>query len=179
MNPNDPQNPYTPSPPSQTEPMPVQQVPAKPQDKQEIKQELRRAIQNSKQILAQATTVFPFTLFPDTVTIDRSQVTIVHRSFLKLGDVVSIRIEDVLNVEATVGPFFGSLSISTRFFNTSQDEKHYKVHWLWRHDALHIKRILHGYMTAVKQHIDCSRLETRELTQLLNSLGDGITHDET
>jgi hypothetical protein len=146
--------------------------------KLEVKQELTKAIKNSREILAKATTVFPFTLFTDDITVDRSQVTIVHRTFLKLGDVTSIRIEDILNIEATVGPFFGSLKITTRYFNQSQDQQHYLINWLWRHDALRIKRILHGYLIAVKQKIDCSPLETYELRQMLYTLSKGMQHDE-
>lgn len=145
-------------------------------EKYEAQRELTKAISGSQEILVEATTVFPFTLFPDTITVDRTMVTVVHRSFIKMGDVISIRIEDILNVEATVGPFFGSLQIYTRFYNAKRP---YQVNWLWRQDALRIKRILHGYLIGIKQHIDCSALETKELSRMLDELGRGTNHDET
>jgi hypothetical protein len=140
-------------------------------EKFEAKRELAKAIEGSNELLAEATTVFPFTVFPDTITIDRTQITIAHRSFFAIGDVTSIRIEDVLNIDALVGPFFGSLKLYTRFFNTQQ--KPYRINWLWRHDALRIKRILQGYLIAIKREIDCSALNTKELAGMLDELGKG------
>jgi hypothetical protein len=146
-------------------------MPSNPKyEKYEAERELAKAVGSSNEVLAQAGTIFPFTLFPDKVVIDRTQITIAHRSFFAVGDVTSIRIEDVLNVDAIVGPFFGSLKIYTRFFNTP---KPYRINWLWRHDALRIKRILQGYLVASKKGVDCSVLETGELATMLDELGKG------
>src|SRR5690606_8068229 len=112
--------------------------------------ELTQTIQSSHEVLIKASTVFPFTLFPDTVTLDRAKLTISHREFFRTGEVMSIRIEDILNVTVDVGPFFGSLKIFTRFFST---DKPYEVHFLTRRDALQIKRILQGYVIALQKEI--------------------------
>lgn len=130
--------------------------------------ELTQTISRSHEILAQATTVFPFTLFPDTVTLDRAKLTISHREFFAVAEVMSIRIEDILNVTADVGPFFGSLKVFTRFFNV---DKPYTISFLRRSDALRIKRILQGYIIALQKNIDCSSLPTKELATMLDDLG--------
>jgi hypothetical protein len=143
--------------------------PANPKyEKYEAERQLVKAISGSNEPLAEATTVFPFSLFPDTIAIDRTQITITHRSFFAVGDTASIRIEDVLNVDANVGPFFGSLKVYVRVLS---DHKPYKINWLWRQDALRIKRILQGYLIATKKDIDCSSLETKELANMLDELG--------
>ncbi|MCA9332083.1 hypothetical protein KC968_04040 [Candidatus Saccharibacteria bacterium] len=129
---------------------------------------LARTINSSHEILATATTVFPFTLFPDTVTLDRAKLTISHREFFWTGEVMSIRIEDILNVTVDAGPFFGSLKIFTRFFSI---EKPYTVGFLYRRDAHKIKRILQGYIIALQKNIDCSTLPTKELADMLDDLG--------
>jgi hypothetical protein len=162
MNNSTPNPPYPQQPPSDPTP------PSIKYQKYEAERQLAQAVGGSNEVLGAATTVFPFTLFPDTVTIDRTQITITHRSFFAVGEVTSIRIEDVLNVDANVGPFFGSLKVYTRYFNT---EKPYIVNWLWRSDALRIKRILHGYLIATKKEIDCSALSTKELSTMLDQLG--------
>jgi hypothetical protein len=131
--------------------------------------ELQNAIGNAHEVLLSATTVFPFTLFPDTITLDRAKLTVTHRLFFKMGEVFSIRIEDVLNVTADVGPFFGSLKISTRFFDAQQ--KPYEIHYLWREDALRIKRVVQGYIIASKKQVDCAALRTKELVAVLDKLG--------
>ncbi len=136
--------------------------------KHETEQKLVQAIGDSHDVLARARTVFPLTLFPDTITIDRTKLTITHRDFFRVGEVLSIRIEDILNVTATVGPFFGTVSISTRFFDPA---KPYSVARFWRADALKIKRIVQGYLIAKQQEVDCSALTTRELAKKLDELG--------
>jgi hypothetical protein len=135
----------------------------------EAARELTQAIHQSHEVLVKAVTSFPFTLFPDTVTLDREKLTISHREFFMTGEVMSIRIKDILNVTADVGPFFGSLKITTRFFNNG--EKPYTVKYLSRRDALRLKRVLQGYIIAEQKKIDCSTLKTKELVQMLDNLG--------
>lgn len=142
--------------------------------KQKATDELVHAVGSSHDILARATTVFPLTLFPDTLTIDRAKITITHRDFMAAGEVISISIEDILNVAATVGPLFGSVSISTRFFDPN---KPYKIDHFWRKDALKIKRIAEGYIIARQKDIDTSALSTPELSKLLDELGKVSAED--
>lgn len=134
---------------------------------EETRQELHEAIKGSNEVLATATTVL--TLFPDTVTIDRAKLTVFKRAFMNAGDVISVRVEDVLNVEASVGPLFGTLKIFTRIIGS---EKPYVISRLKRKDALRLKRIAQGYVIALQREIDCSQLPTKELTVLLEQLGE-------
>ncbi len=135
---------------------------------QESKQELRDAIKDSQQVLVCATTVFPFTLFPDTISVDRTKLTVTRRSFFSVAEVMSIRIEDILNVVANVGPFFGNIKVSSRIMTAEQP---HHIDHLWRDDAMRIKRILQGYIIALEKKIDCSGLGTRELASMLDKLG--------
>lgn len=144
-------------------------------DKIEAKQQLSKAISGSHDALVTATTVFPFTFFPDSVIVDREKFTVTHRIFVRVAEVTSIRVEDILNVTADVGPFFGSLKISTRFFDP---DKPYAVNYLWRSDALKIKRIMQGYIIAIQRGIDCTALSTPELAKLLDELGRAEPFDE-
>ncbi len=132
------------------------------------RQELNQAIQGAHDILVTARTVFPITLFPDTVTVDRASITITKRKFFQASEVTSFRIEDVLNVIASVGPLFGSIKIMSRIFNT---EKPYEVNNFWREDALKIKRIAQGYIIALQKEIDTSSLGIFELSAMLEKLG--------
>lgn len=137
-------------------------------EQQEAAEELADAIGTSHDVLLRIRTVFPFAIFPTTLSVDRAKITITERDFFKVGEVLSIRIEDVLNVTAQVGPLLGSVKISTRFFNP---EKPYVVDKLARADALKFKRIVQGYLIARQQNIDCSKLPTRELARMLDELG--------
>lgn len=140
---------------------------ASPDEKTEARKELEQAIKGSHEILEAATTVWPFTPFPDTVAIDRAKVTITHRTFFKVAEIVSIRIEDILNVTANVGPMFGSLHIVSRVLSP---DKPYEIKFLWRDDALRLKRIMQGYVIAIQKKIDVTPLATKELADMLNEL---------
>jgi len=137
-------------------------------EKHKAADQLIQVIGDSHDVLARAKTVFPLTLVPDTLTVDRSKLTIARRDFFKVAEVMSIRIEDILNIVANVGPFFGSLTISTRFFDP---DKPYVINNLRRADALKIKRIVQGYLIARREGVDCAALTTRELTHMLDELG--------
>ncbi|HEU5005169.1 MAG TPA: hypothetical protein VFT49_03740 [Candidatus Saccharimonadales bacterium] len=125
----------------------------------------------SHDILFKANTVFPFTLFPDTITLDREKLTIATRAFFKVATITSTPIRDILSVEANVGPFFGSVRISSRYFVANP----YSVNFMWRGDALLLQRLLQGYIIAHEQEIDCADIEKDRLIILLKDLGVGDT----
>ena len=135
---------------------------------------LKTIVRQSHEILAQASTIFPFTLFPDSVIVDRTKVTIIKRNFFWSEDVVSIRIEDVLNATSGVDPIFGSLNVSSRVMNSTD---HYQIKFLWKRDAMHLKHLIQGYVIAQHNDIDVSHLDRNELIKTLCELGDDTRGD--
>jgi hypothetical protein len=129
---------------------------------------LKELVSRSHEMLVTANTVFPITLFPDTVTVDRTKVTITRRDFFWSSDVLSIRIEDVLNVEVSVGPLFGSITVASRVMSTTD---HFQIRHLWRSDAILLKRIIQGYVIAQHNNIETSHLSKQELIDTLMELG--------
>lgn len=134
--------------------------------------DLEKFAQRNKEYLVKVTTVFPFTLFPDTLVIDRQKITLARRQFFGTADIASIQIEDILNVVAHVGPFLGSIDIYTKFYS----KKPLKVNYLSRLDALNVKRILQGYIAALNEGIKCSDLSKNELLKLLYTIGKGSSN---
>lgn len=134
-------------------------------------QKLEEVAKKAHEILFKTDTVFPFTLFPDTVTVEREKVTIAKRHFFRIATITNIPVRDLLNVESDVGPFFGSVHISSRFF----EKKALSVNFLWRDDALQLQRLLQGYIIAHEREIDCISVDKKELIGLLNTLGVGDT----
>lgn len=132
---------------------------------------LNKIVKQSREILAEANTVFPITLFPDTVFVDRTKVTIIKRDFFWSSDTMSFRIEDILNVEVTVGPLFGSLIIASRVMSTTD---HFQIKHFWRNDAIYLKRIIQGYVIAQHNKIEVAHLPKDELVRTLTELG----HDQ-
>lgn len=130
--------------------------------------DLRKIVSQSHEVLVSANTVFPLSLFPDTVTVDRTKVTITKRDFFWSSDVMSIRIEDVLNVSASVGPLFGSLTVASRVMSTID---HFQINHFWRNDAIRLKHIIQGYVIAQHNNIDTAHLNKKDLIDTLLELG--------
>jgi hypothetical protein len=146
---------------------PAPQQEAKTSTPEESKQELQDAIKGSNQVLVRATT--KLTMFPDALTLDRAKLSVTKRSFVQVSEVMSIRIEDVLNVTATLGPVFGSIKIMSRVMNADNETK---IGRFTRADALKIKHITQGYVIALQRGIDCNALQTKELASMLERLGE-------
>jgi hypothetical protein len=125
------------------------------------------ATKKASEILYKADTVFPFTLFPDTITIDREKLSISYREFFRVAKVVSTPLDDIESVDVNVGPFFGSLRITSKFFvnNTRY------VKFLTREDAEKLQSILQGHKLAKEKEIDCSSIKKDELIMMLEKLG--------
>jgi len=141
---------------------------SEPESAEDKGKKLRNIVSKSHEVLISVNTVFPVTLFPDSVTVDRTKVTITKRDFFWTSDVMSIRIEDVLNVSASVGPLFGSLTIASRVMSTID---HFKINHFWRSDAIRLKHIIQGYVIAQHNDIDTAHLTTDELIDTLRELG--------
>lgn len=133
--------------------------------------ELADAARKAQDVLFSATTIFPLTIFPDTISIDRVKVNIKRRMFFKLSSTTSIQIDDVLNAEVSVGPFFGALKVWTRFF---ADEP-LVINYLRRDDALALKRVIQGFIIARHKKIDCSEIDKEDLLKVLHELGGADT----
>lgn len=131
-------------------------------------EEIDTMITRSNEVLAKATTIFPLTLFPDTIILDRTKLTVVRRTFFFSEDVMSIRIEDILNVSATIGPFFGSITIATRVLSS---DDHFTINNFLRDDAMHMKHMIQGYVIARHNNIACDHLTHQELIHTLRELG--------
>lgn len=149
----------------------------KTSDKKGIKPDeakhINEVVKRSHEILASArTVVLPMNLFTDSVTVDRTKVTITKRTFFWTSQVITVRIEDILGVTSNFGPLFGSLLISTRIMNSTD---HFEVNFFWRKDAEYLKRIIQGYVIAQHNSIETKHLSRQDLIETLLELGQDST----
>lgn len=114
-----------------------------------------------------AKTVFPFIFFADTIKIDRQKITIVHNDFFWKSQTASTEIKNIMNIEADVGPLFGSITVTSKhFLNNTQTIK-----YLRRSDVTAVQRLLQGFMIAQRAKINTDGIDKRQLLTLLNDLG--------
>ncbi len=125
-------------------------------------------VEDSCRVLVKANTVFPFTFFPSSIVVDRSKVTIIQRTFFLSANIISLRIEDILNVSSSVGPLFGSISITTRVMNTID---HFDINYFKRKDAIFLKHIIQGFSIAIHKHKNIDQIPDDKLVTMLEELG--------
>mgnify|MGYP001067831217 CR=1 FL=1 len=132
-------------------------------------EKIRNIVLRSHEVLASAQTIIlPSNIFPDSVLLDRSKLTIIKRNFFWSAETISIRIEDILNVSSNIGPFFGSITVSSRVMNSTD---HYEIDCFLRKDAKYLKEIIQGYMIALHSKVNINHLSREELITTLLSLG--------
>lgn len=130
-------------------------------------QRLHQIATHAQETLLAAEAVFPFQLFPDSIVLDRTKVTLHKRIFFGATDDISVQIEDILNVGVDAGPFFATLKIFTRIPYVDP----LTIHNLRRQEALDFQGVIEGYVIARAEKIDCSSINKYELLVLLRRLG--------
>lgn len=129
---------------------------------------LKKAVKYSHEVLGSASTVFPITLFPDSIIVDRTKLSIIRRDFFWTSNTISFQIEDILNVSCGIGPVFGSLTIASRVMSTVD---HFQVNYLWRNDAIFLKHLIQGHVIAKQSKLETDQLTREEMVETLCELG--------
>jgi hypothetical protein len=138
------------------------------QNNEEINNDTLSGITRESEIIIFKTkTVFPFTIFPDTIIIDLHKINVIKKDFFLTERVNSIQHEDILNVAVATGPLFATLKIYTRFFTG----KPISIVYLKKSDALLAKQLIHGLIIAHRKGVSLRDVEIRELLSNLQQLG--------
>ena len=137
------------------------------QQPEESLQALNRAIWDSNEVLVTASTISK--LHKDTLTLNRAKLFAEKRAALGTVNDMSVRIEDVLNINAALGPISGMVTITTKFTSPGTP---YIIGPFRRKDALRLKRIIQGYVIALQRRIDLNLVPTNELIKALYALGE-------
>ena len=136
-------------------------------DRKKQTADLVELVGGAEENLLSVHTVFPFVMIADTLKVDRRKLTICHNEFFRTSHTASIRLKDLRNVQADIGPLFGSITLTSQhFLNNTQTIKYLK-----RGDIVKAQRLLQGFMIAHEAHIDTDAIEHVELKSLLNKLG--------
>jgi hypothetical protein len=134
---------------------------------EKAEKELNLAIDESNEILVTATTMGP--IRKNALTLSRSKLYAEEHSGIRSVSVMSVRAEDVLNVDGEVGPISGFVDIATKF--TSPGKPHHMGPFR-RKDVLNLKRIIQGYVIALQKNIDLGPIPTSALKPMLYKLGE-------
>jgi hypothetical protein len=137
----------------------------------EVHEKLIDITEKAQDVLFEADTVFPLTLFPDTITLDREKLTVATRAFFRTAKIVSVPVSSISSAEVDVGPFFASLHMASKFFVQNT----YSVNYLKRRDAAKLHKLLQGFIIAQEKKIDVTDINKQDLCMLLEDLGQGVS----
>lgn len=131
--------------------------------------EMAELIDTAHEVLLEVSSVFPFMMFPDSLRVDRQKVVIIHRKFFGVAEIINIQVHELQAIEVDIGPFFGSVSITTQQYSNTIS----KVTMLSRDDAIRAQALLEGFVIANRKKLDYSNIPKDELVNMLEALGRG------
>lgn len=133
----------------------------------EQKRSVAQLVKKSNRILVSISSHgFPFDLFPDTLNVEESRITIITRSFFSSSQVHSVDIKDISNIFINTAPLFAQLVIVQKL----PVENEIKIRNLRKQEAVFARRIIEGLRVFESQHIDTSGYTNEELTAKLKEL---------
>lgn len=133
--------------------------------------ELRKLEQlagRDEQILAEVSSVFPFTLFPDSIMVTRTRVTVNYYMFFMARQVHSVLIDDLMMVEIVTSPFFAAVHLVDKRFPGET----IKVQYLPKEEARKVHRVVQGLLVAHQEKVDLEKVANEDLIPELLRMGE-------
>lgn len=127
-----------------------------------------KLIDESDGMLLKISSVFPFDLFPDSITIDPIKVNIVSREFFFSACMHTIYVKNILDILVDCSVFFATMRIMYEGFGPNV----VYVKYLKKGEAQKARRIIQGLVVATREGVDFSRLDANEVRQQIEMLGE-------
>ncbi len=118
------------------------------------------------EILHAAETVFPFTLFPSRITVDRNQVVISIGVFFFTRSYISFLVEQIHHVIVRKGVMFSEIEFEVIGYEQNPP----KVNYLHNSDAEQIKKYIDAINLARSSDIVVAELTKEEITEMSQKL---------
>lgn len=126
--------------------------------KEEDKQTINDLVKKSNRCIISISSLFPWTLFPNTIQVEESRVTFIFRQ-LFASQSHSVNIKDISNVFIQSSPFFSTLQIVSRTFVQND----ITIGHLDVKKAARVQMVIEGLRTFAENNIDTSNYEINEL----------------
>ncbi|MGI8419663.1 MAG: hypothetical protein ACR2LN_03385 [Candidatus Levyibacteriota bacterium] len=154
-------------------------VKSEAQKMEENKQRVKAITERQDIQLLRVKTRFPYNLFPDTIIIDTTKVTISKKQFFWTESITTIPLKDLSDVTVQTALFVASISIKYMPQASSPgmlEPVVESVTSLRREDAIRAKNILKGALVAKAEEIDIAKLSPDEVKTVIEKFGqnDGI-----
>ena len=129
------------------------------------RQAVEDMVNNSNRILLRVFSVFPLDLFPSSIIVEETRLTIIHRQLFS-SQAYSADIKNISNIFIDTGVLFSRLTIVSDTFVENQ----VIIDKLWKKEAIFIRRIIEGLRMFVDKDIDTTGYKIEELINKLREL---------
>ncbi|HUD44806.1 MAG TPA: hypothetical protein VMR41_04645 [Patescibacteria group bacterium] len=136
--------------------------------KESIKKRILGAVTKSQRIMLSLSSIFPLDLFPSSLIIDETKLTIIYRDFFASARIHQVDIKDVSNVFVEYALCFATLKIVSRTFVDNVMD----ITNLYKKDAMRAKSMIEGLRMFINENIDTSMYETEELCEKISACYD-------
>lgn len=124
-----------------------------------INQPLPKDVDKNNACLFCFNSVFPFDLFPDTITVDKLKISIIERDFLINKRIVTLPLTGTLNVRVDTGPLLAQIQI----FDGSVDTSPVVIKNISNSDALQFQQLVEGIVIGMRQGVNLREMKTSEV----------------
>lgn len=124
-------------------------------------------VHNSNNILISASTVFPFDLFPTTINVEATRVTVITRQLFS-SQVHSFDIKDISSVFIETSILFAAIRLESKTYS----QKELVINRLWKKEAILLRRIIEGLRMFEKKDINTTNFSKAELLSKLKELSE-------
>lgn len=131
--------------------------------------DLARLVKKSGNTLLAVSSVFPFDIFPDVITIDENKVNVIHRNSWFSENVHSALIEDISEVTVEKNFFLATLKISDS--NNVRFPMELVIRKLRVKDALLARKLIEGLILVHRQRIDLSKIDINTVINEIGKIG--------
>lgn len=122
-------------------------------------------VNSSNRILLRVSSIFPWDLFPSSIIVEETRVTIIHRQIFS-SQVHSVDIKNISNIFIGTGILCAQLTLVSDTFTQNK----IVIDRLWKKEAILMRRIIEGMRMFVKENIDTTNYTPDELVSKLKEL---------
>lgn len=134
---------------------------------------LDQILTKTRKIIFEASSIFPFDLFPDKIRIDLAKVDVINHELYKSGEAHSIYIKDIGDVFLESSIIFATLKIIDTSLKASKPSDYViiKMRYLKKSDAEKAFHIIQGLIFAEKNGLKLENLKGEDLVSKIEKLG--------
>lgn len=138
--------------------------------KESKKKQIDKLAALTQDTLFKTSAVFPFDFFPNEVIIEKKQIILVYKQFIRTQQEYNVLIQDLLMPIVEMSPFFAKLKLELGPGAFQQNPP--PISFLKRGDAEEVKKIIQGLLICHKEKIDITDMNKDDIVKKTSEIGD-------